>query len=334
MENIELLANAIILQAVKDYRHTYSPQCRAEIKRFFRSEWFRALTRLDGEMLILKLENERNDYTMGKIIAISNQKGGTGKTTTTVNLGIGLANEGKKVLLIDYDAQGSLTQCLGYPNPDELSVTISNLMEKSINEQPTEYGEGILHHSEGVDFIPANIELSGMETFLVNTMSRERVLKNYLSQIKDNYDYVLIDCTPSLGMLTINALTAANEVIIPVQSHFLPAKGLEQLLGTVAKVKRQLNPTLKINGILLTMVDGRTNLTKDISQLIRKTYGSNIKVFKTEIPLSVKAAETSAVGKSIYSYDKNGKVADAYRNLTKEVMDNEQRTKHKSEIIR
>ena len=271
---------------------------------------------------------------MGKIIAISNQKGGTGKTTTTVNLGIGLANEGKKVLLIDYDAQGSLTQCLGYPNPDELSVTISNLMEKSINEQPTERGEGILHHSEGVDFIPANIELSGMETFLVNTMSRERVLKNYLSQIKDNYDYVLIDCTPSLGMLTINALTAANEVIIPVQSHFLPAKGLEQLLGTVAKVKRQLNPTLKINGILLTMVDGRTNLAKDISQLIRKTYGGNIKVFKTEIPLSVKAAETSAVGKSIYSYDQNGRVADAYRNLTREVMNNEQRTKHKSEIIR
>lgn len=305
---------------------------------------------------------------MGKIIAISNQKGGTGKTTTTVNLGIGLANEGKKVLLIDYDAQGSLTQCLGYPNPDELSVTISNLMEKSINEQPTEYGEGILHHSEGVDFIPANIELSGMETFLVNTMSRERVLKNYLSQIKDNYDYVLIDCTPSLGMLTINALTAANEVIIPVQSHFLPAKGLEQLLGTVAKVKRQLNPTLKINGILLTMVDGRTNLARDISQLIRNTYGNHIKVFKTEIPLSIKAAETSAVGKSIYSYDKNGKVADAYKHglpknqkffgkrrnsgvtelsclhgsegytayddETKEVMDNEQRTKHKSEIIR
>ena len=214
---------------------------------------------------------------MGKIIAISNQKGGTGKTTTTVNLGTGLANEGKKVLLIDYDAQGSLTQCLGYPNPDELSVTISSLMEKSINERPTEHGEGILHHSEGVDFIPANIELSGMETFLVNTMSRERVLKNYLSQIKDNYDYVLIDCTPSLGMLTINALTAANEVIIPVQSHFLPTKGLEQLLGTVAKVKRQLNPTLKINGILLTMVDGRTNLAKDMLAdlyITRKTFSA------------------------------------------------------------
>ena len=271
---------------------------------------------------------------MSKVIAISNQKGGTGKTTTAVNLGIGLANEGKKVLLIDYDAQGSLTQCLGYPNPDELSVTISSLMEKVIREQPVLENEGILHHKEGVDFIPANIELSGMETALVNIMSRERVLKDYLATVKDNYDYVLIDCTPSLGMLTINALTAANEVIIPVQSHFLPAKGLEQLLGTVAKVKRQINPALKINGILLTMVDGRTNLAKDISQLIRNTYGNHIKVFKTEIPLSIKAAETSAVGKSIYSYDKNGRVADAYRNLTREVMNNEQRTKHKSEIIR
>ena len=272
---------------------------------------------------------------MSKIIAISNQKGGTGKTTTTVNLGIGLANEGKRVLLIDYDAQGSLTQCLGYPNPDELSVTISSLMEKVIREQPVLENEGILHHKEGVDFIPANIELSGMETALVNIMSRERVLKDYLATVKDNYDYVLIDCTPSLGMLTINALTAANEVIIPVQSHFLPAKGLEQLLGTVAQVKRQINPALKINGILLTMVDGRTNLARDISQLIRNTYGNHIKVFKTEIPLSIKAAETSAVGKSIYSYDKNGRVADAYRNLTKEVLeDGKQRTKHKSEIIR
>ena len=238
------------------------------------------------------------------------------------------------MLLIDYDAQGSLTQCLGYPNPDELSVTISSLMEKVIREQPVLENEGILHHKEGVDFIPANIELSGMETALVNIMSRERVLKDYLATVKDNYDYVLIDCTPSLGMLTINALTAANEVIIPVQSHFLPAKGLEQLLGTVAKVKRQINPALKINGILLTMVDGRTNLARDISQLIRNTYGNHIKVFKTEIPLSIKAAETSAVGKSIYSYDKNGRVADAYRNLTREVMNNEQRTKHKSEIIR
>ncbi|HKL98386.1 MAG TPA: AAA family ATPase [Mobilitalea sp.] len=150
------------------------------------------------------------------VIAISNQKGGTGKTTTTVNLGIGLANEGKRVLLIDYDAQGNLTQSLGYPNPDELSTTISTLMEKVINEQPIEKNEGILHHSEGIDFVPANILLSGMETALVNVTCRERVLKNYINTVKDNYDYVLIDCTPSLGMLTVNALVAANEVIIPV----------------------------------------------------------------------------------------------------------------------
>lgn len=271
---------------------------------------------------------------MSKVIAISNQKGGTGKTTTTVNLGIGLANEGKKVLLIDYDAQGSLTQSLGYPNPDELEITISSLMEKTVNEQPIADNEGILHHAEGIDFVPANIELSGMETALVNIMSRERVLKNYLSQAKNNYDYVLIDCTPSLGMLTVNALTAANEVIIPVQSHFLPAKGLEQLLGTISKVKRQINPNLKINGILLTMVDNRTNFAKDVSNLIRNTYGKNIRVFKTEIPMSIKAAETSASGKSIFNYDKHGKVADAYKNLTKEVLENEQRIKHKSEVIR
>ena len=156
---------------------------------------------------------------MSKVIAIANQKGGVGKTTTTVNLGVGLANEGKKVLLIDCDAQGSLTESLGYQNPDELDVTLSTLMQKTYEEKEIKPGEGILHHNEGVDLVPANIELSGMETALVNIMSRERVLKNYIDSVKDNYDYVLIDCTPSLGMLTINSLVAADEVIIPVQAH-------------------------------------------------------------------------------------------------------------------
>ena len=274
---------------------------------------------------------------MSKVIAVSNQKGGTGKTTTTVNLGIGLANEGKKVLLIDFDAQGSLTQSLGYPNPDELSVTISTLMEKTVNEQPVAKNEGILHHAEGVDFIPANIELSGMETALVNIMSRERVLKNYLSQVKDNYDYVLIDCTPSLGMLTVNALTAANEVIIPVQSHFLPAKGLEQLLGTINRVKRRINPDLKIDGILITMVDNRTRFGRGLESLIRQQYGKYPTVFNTVIPRSIRAVETAAEGKSIYLHDKNGKVAEAYANFTKEVMNDgktRQRVKSSSELIR
>ena len=272
---------------------------------------------------------------MSKIIAIANQKGGVGKTTTTVNLGIGLANEGKKVLLIDCDAQGSLTESLGYQEPDKLDITLSTLMQKSYEEQPIEKGEGILHHEEGVDLVPANIELSGMETALVNTMSRERVLKNYIDSVKNEYDYVLIDCTPSLGMLTINSLVAADEVIIPVQAHYLPAKGLEQLVSTVSKVRRQINPGLKIGGILLTMVDRRTRYSRDVSSVIRLNYAKYVKIYKMEIPLSIKAAETSAVGKSIFTYDKKGIAADAYRNFTKEVLDDaKQRNKHRPEHTR
>lgn len=273
--------------------------------------------------------------TMSKVIAIANQKGGVGKTTTTVNLGIGLVNEGKKVLLIDCDAQGSLTESLGFQNPDDLKTTLSTMMQKAINEEPFAKDEGIIHHSEGVDLVPANIELSGMETALVNIMNRERALKTYIDKVKDNYDYVLIDCTPSLGMLTINSLAATDEVIIPVQAHYLPAKGLEQLITTVGKVKRQINPDLKIGGILLTMVDKRTKFAKDVSGQIRFNYGKHLTIYKTEIPLSVKAAETSAVGKSIYTYDGNGKAADAYKEFTKEVLDGgKQRNKHRSEIIR
>ena len=200
-------------------------------------------------------------------IAIVNQKGGTAKTTTCENLGIGLAMEGKKVLLVDVDPQGSLTISMGWQQPDELPTTLSTLMQKAMNDQPIQPGKGILHHAEGVDLIPANIELAGMEVALVNSMNREKMLKQVLDSAKREYDYILLDCTPSLGMLTVNALAAADTTLIPMQAQYLSAKGLEQLLQTIGKVRRRINPKLKIEGILLTMTDSRTNYGKQIRSL-------------------------------------------------------------------
>lgn len=269
-----------------------------------------------------------------KTIAIANQKGGVGKSTTAANLGIGLADTGKKVLLIDFDAQGSLTESLGY-EPDNIEITVSTMLEKTMNEKNISPTEGILHHDEGVDLMPANIELSGMEVTLVNTMSRELILKDYLQNVRKNYDYILIDCTPSLGMLTVNALTAADSVLIPVQAQYLPIKGLEQLIKTIGRVRKHLNPALEIEGILLTMTDNRTNLSKETSKLLRENYGKQIKIFQSEIPHSVRASETSIVGQSIYTYDKNGKAALAYRKLTEEVLENEKSLKkHKTDFLR
>ncbi len=268
-------------------------------------------------------------------IAIVNQKGGTGKTTSTENIGVALAIEGKKVLLVDTDPQASLTVCMGSTQPDELPVSLATVLAKTLEDKPLSEDEGILHHAEGVDLMPANIELAGLEVGLVNAMSRESVLKEYLSNVENKYDYILLDCMPSLGMLTINALAAADEVLIPVQAQYLSAKGLEQLLGTINKVKKQINPKLHIEGILLTMVESRANFSKDISRLIRDTYGANIRVFDTEIPKATKAAETSAMGFSIFKHDPNGKVAGAYRAVTKEVIaDAEARRKIKLERLR
>ena len=267
-----------------------------------------------------------------EVIAIANQKGGVGKTTTTFNLEVALAHAGKRILLVDSDPQGDLTTYIGIHDPDNIPVTLSTLMERSIKDEDINSKEAILKHDEGIDLIPSNLELSSMEVSLVNAMSREFTLRNCLSDIKDKYDYVLIDCMPSLGMITINALACADKVIIPVQSEFLAAKGMSHLMNTVLKVRKQINPNLKVGGILLTMVDGRTNLSKDIANELRSTYGTVFKLYDNQIPRGVKAAESSRMGESVLSYDSSSKVAQSYIDFAKEVLDYERKEKIAKEI--
>ena len=256
---------------------------------------------------------------MAEVIAIVNQKGGVGKTTTTINLGIGLAAMGKRVLLIDGDPQGSLTDCMGFPEPDEMEITLGNAMVNVMNEEEMPLDYGILFHEEGVEVMPANIDLSGIEVTLVNTICRELVLKNYIDKLRPQYDYILIDGMTALGLLTINALAAADAVIIPIQAAKASLRGLQQLIRTIGKVRKQVNPKLKIMGILPSMVDERTNYEKGIVNLLKASYGEQLKIFDT-IPRSVRLAETGAEGKSIYKHDPKGKTAEAYLKLVGEVL--------------
>ena len=257
---------------------------------------------------------------MSRVIAIANQKGGVSKTTTTVNLGIGLARKGKKVLVIDADPQSSLTESLGFHQTDQLEVTLSSIMEKIMEDREVGQTEGILHHAEGIGLLPCNIELSGMEVSIINAMSRETIMKRYIDQMRKYYDYILIDCMPSLGMLTINAFAASDSVLIPVQAAYLPVRGLEQLIMTISRVKKHINPSIRFEGILISMVDSRTVYAREIIELVKENYGESLRIFDTMIPFSVRAAETSAAGVSIYSLYPEHKVTQAYEDLTGEVI--------------
>lgn len=257
---------------------------------------------------------------MSRVIAIANQKGGVSKTTTTVNLGIGLARKGKKVLVIDADPQSSLTESLGFHQTDQLEVTLSSIMEKIMEDREVGQTEGILHHAEGIGLLPCNIELSGMEVSIINAMSRETIMKRYIDQMRKYYDCILIDCMPSLGMLTINAFAASDGVLIPVQAAYLPVRGLEQLIMTISRVKKHINPSIRFEGILISMVDSRTVYAREIIELVKENYGESLRIFDTMIPFSVRAAETSAAGVSIYSLYPEHKVTQAYEDLTGEVI--------------
>lgn len=255
-----------------------------------------------------------------QIIAIANQKGGVGKTTTTVNLASSLARQGKRVLVCDLDPQANTTMCMGFQNPDELKITIAGIFSEYIEDKITLSKEQYILQSEGCDLIPSSIELAGIEPSLVNALSREKLLKYFLKQFQNEYDYILIDCMPSLGMLTINALVAATSILIPVQSHYLSAKGLEMLISTIARIKKYLNPELSFKGILMTMHNERFKFNKAILKSLENAYGDNIRIFESKIPQSVKAVEHTAIGKSVYLHDPKCKVSLAYEAFAKEVM--------------
>ena len=223
---------------------------------------------------------------------------------------------------------------MGYYEQDNIPTTISTLIDRTINDIDANPQEAILEHKEGVHLIPSNLNLSMTEVNMFNAMSREYLMKNSLRGLQNNYDYIIIDCMPSLGMLTTNALAMANEVIIPVQSQYLSAKGMGNLLKTVSKVKRQLNNDLKVGGILLTLVDNRTALPKKIEQELEENYGNIVKIYDTQIPVAIKTAESTSTGKSIFAYDKSSKVAEAYTLFAREVLKENEQERRKNALAK
>ncbi|ERM91612.1 ParA family protein [Caldanaerobacter subterraneus] len=251
---------------------------------------------------------------MGKVIAVANQKGGVGKTTTVVNLGYALAVKGKKVLCIDIDPQSNMTSGFGV-NPASLDYTTYTLL---IDEEEIE--NAILKLEQyGLDIVPSSIQLAGAEIELVPMISREYRLKKAIESVKEKYDYILIDCPPSLGLLTINALTAADSVIVPIQCEYYALEGLTQLMNTINLVKKSLNPSLEIEGVVLTMFNARTNLSIQVVDEVKKFFKE--KVYRTIIPRNIRLGEAPSYGKPISLYDPTSKGAEAYEDLAEEVIE-------------
>jgi len=253
-----------------------------------------------------------------KIVAIANQKGGVGKTTTAINLSVGLSELGKRVLVIDLDPQANLTMGLGVDYPDELDYTIANVMLSKEKIKKQDY----VKKYDKLDFIPASIELVELEDKLGTAIGRESYLADFLSEFKEDYDYCIIDCLPSLNILTVNALCASDEVIIPVQSQYFSVKGLELLLNTIATIKAKINKDLQIAGVLFTMLDGRSTFQKSAAEIVKVKYGERLNVFETYIPPSVKVSDNQSKGLPIVT-EKGNKTGDAYMNLAKEYLKKE-----------
>lgn len=273
---------------------------------------------------------------MGKVIAVTNQKGGVGKTVTSICLGVSLADDRKKVLLVDFDPQGNLTKGLGYRDPKSYQYSLKDALFNEVNEIECDWKNYIIHTNEKVDLIPSNISLSGADIQLSNVMSRETIFKRVLAKFKEEYDYILLDTNPALNLFAINCLSAANTVIIPVQAEPYATDGLDDLIHTIATAKKQINPDLQIDGILITMTDARTNLSKHISNEVREVYGKHIKVFDTEIPRAIKTSEASLLGQSPMLYAPTAESSLAYRRLAKEVekLNVKAITKNKHEFTR